>query len=249
MRTQRIMTAAVGTTAALALAACGGSESEGGGDTTSGSSETSTPTSETTSEGTTSETSTSESETGGSEDSAEDGSETTSGTSGSADGEGSTAGAAAELTKPGTELALGDPGTIPQGEGGASLTLTVTKITQGSSKDLSKLKNADDYKKYTPVYVHYEMTGTESSSQIGGDVLEDVEPVLTTGQQAPTLTIIGTSPFEKCDLNDVPDDFGPGDTATTCAVAMVTDGQEVGGAMYDSGEGEYADDGKVVWMQ
>lgn len=250
MRTRRITTAAVGAAAALALAACGSTDTEGDGGATGGSpSETGTSSSKATEEsGGSEETTTEESEESG-DDGADD-MTSDDGESGTSESEGDSATAGgAELTKPGTELALGDPGTIPQGDDGAALTLTVTEITKGSSKDLSKLENAEDYKKYTPVYVHYEMTGTESSSKLGGDVLEDVEPVLTTGQRAPTLTIVGTSPFKKCELNDVPDDFGPGDTESTCAVAMVTDGQEVGGARYDSGEGKYADDGQVVWME
>lgn len=153
------------------------------------------------------------------------------------------------MTEPGTELALGDTATIPQGDDGAMITVTVTEITEGSSADLADLKDADKYKGYTPVYVQYTMTGTDSSTELGGDILDDVDPILADGRKASTLVIIGTSPFKKCDSNSIPKDFGPGDTETTCQVAMVSSGQEVSGAQYSPYEGDYADDGAVVWKK
>lgn len=230
MTSRRMSAAGLLAVAALALTACGGSD----GDTT-----TTSTTSSATSESTQSETSSDEAtET-----------EETEPTESEDDAEGEDGAAPAGLSEPGTELAVGDTATIPQGDDGATIGLKVTEITKGSSADLSKLKDADKYKDYTPVYVQYEMSGTDSSSELGGDILDDVDPILADGRKASTLILIGTSPFEKCDSNSIPDDFGPGDTETTCQVAMVSSGQEVSGAQYSPYEGDYADDGAVVWKK
>src|SRR5699024_2786469 len=137
-----------------------------------------------------------------------------------------------KLTKPGTEIGLGDTATVPQGDDGAALTVTVTKIEKGKFKDLSMLETSEKYQADTPGCLHDEVTATNSSKDLANDILEDVDPVLTTGQKAPTLSIVSTSPFKKCELNSVPEDFGPGDTEQTCDVAMIKDGMKVGGAQY-----------------
>lgn len=228
MTSRRTSAAGLLAVAALALTACGGSDD----DTTTTSTTTSSATSESTQSETSSDDATEPEETGS-----------------EGDAEGDDDAAPAGLSEPGTELSVGDTATIPQGDDGATIGLKVTEITKGSSADLSKLKDADKYKEYTPVYVQYEMSGTDSSSGLGGDILDDVDPILADGRKASTLILIGTSPFEKCDSNSIPDDFGPGDTETTCQVAMVSSGQEVSGAQYSPYEGDYADDGAVVWKK
>lgn len=228
MTSRRMSIAGLLAGAALGLSACGGS---GADTTTTGTSSTA--------EGSASESASST--TSSSETPTEEPTESTS------DGDAEGADAPAGLTDPGTELAIGETATLPQGEGGATVTVAVTKVTKGSSADLAKLKDASKYAEYTPVYVQYEMTGTDSSNELGGDLLDDVDPILADGSKASTLAIIGTSPFKKCDRNSIPEDFGPGDTETTCQVAMVRSGQEVTGAQFAPYEGDYADDGAVVW--
>ena len=223
-----------GVTGLLAIAALGLTACGGGADPQSSS----TSSSDAAPSMSTSSTSTSSTSTSSTSTSSGEGSETS-----------PDADAPAELTAPGTELAIGKTATIPQGDEGGNVTVTVTKITKGSSADLSKLKDADKYQGFTPVYVQYEMTGTDSSADLGGDVLEDVDPILTDGRKASTLIIIGTSPFAKCDANSIPKEFGPGDAETTCQVAMVTPDQEVAGAQFAPYEGDYADDGAVVWKK
>ncbi|WP_435200418.1 hypothetical protein [Janibacter sp. GS2] len=218
--------------AALGLSACGGSDE----DTTR---ETSSTSQASPSESATSDEAT-ESEDAVDEEVAVEESE-------SSDGAG--AGGSAELTEPGTQLEVGARATIPQGDDDAAVTVTVSKVTRGTSDDLSQLEDADKYADYTPVYVQYTMTGTDSSSELGGDLLDDVDPITADGRKASTLVLIGTSPFEKCDRNSIPDDFGPGDTETTCQVAMVSGDQKITGAQFAPYEGDYADDGKVVWTQ
>lgn len=153
----------------------------------------------------------------------------------------------AELVEPGTELGLGEVATIPQGDGDGAIQLTVTEIVEGEPADLEVLDDASTYDGYTPVYVHYEMTGVEESAAVAGETIDDVDPILEDGSQGQTLVIIGTSPFEKCDRNSVPDDIAVGDTETTCDVALVKDGETVVGATYAPYEGDYADDGAVTW--
>lgn len=236
MTTRRMRAASLLAVAALGLSACGGSDDETSDDTSTSSEATQSEESATEEEATEEDAAESEETEDAEEDSGDE-------------AEGDDAAASEELTEPGTELSVGDAGTIPQGDDGGAISLTVDEITEGSAKDLEQLEDADKYKEYTPVYVQYTMTGTDSSGDLGGDILEDVDPITSDGNKAQTLVIIGTSPFEKCDSNSIPDDFGPGDTETTCQVAMLTDGQEVGGAQYAPYEGDYADDGKVVWQK
>lgn len=233
MTSRRMRAAGLLAAAALGVTACGSDEATDATPSSSATSESASPSEETSAEETPAQETTSEDTT--SPESEEE--------------EGSDDAPAAELTKPGTELKLGETAVIPQGDDGATLELTVTEVTKGSSADLSQLKDADKYKGYTPVYVQYTMTGTDSSADLGGDVLDDVDPITSDGRKASTLVIIGTSPFAKCDRNSVPDDFGPGDTETTCDVAMVQGGQEVSGAQYSPYDGDYADDGAIVWTK
>lgn len=232
MTSRRMRAAGLLAAAALGVTACGSDEATDATPSSSATSESASPSEETSAEETPAQETTSEDT-----------------TSPESEEEGSDDAPAAELTKPGTELKLGETAVIPQGDDGATLELTVTEVTKGSSADLSQLKDADKYKGYTPVYVQYTMTGTDSSADLGGDVLDDVDPITSDGRKASTLVIIGTSPFAKCDRNSVPDDFGPGDTETTCDVAMVQGGQEVGGAQYSPYDGDYADDGAIVWTK
>lgn len=232
MTSRRMRAAGLLAAAALGVTACGSDEATDATPSSSATSESASPSEETSAEETPAQETTSEDT-----------------TSPESEEEGSDDAPAAELTKPGTELKLGETAVIPQGDDGATLELTVTEVTKGSSADLSQLKDADSYKGYTPVYVQYTMTGTDSSADLGGDVLDDVDPITSDGRKASTLVIIGTSPFAKCDRNSVPDDFGPGDTETTCDVAMVQGGQEVGGAQYSPYDGDYADDGAIVWTK
>lgn len=231
MTSRRMRAAGLLAAAALGLTACGSDEATDATPSSSATSDSASPSEETSAEETPAQETTSEDTT--SPESEEDSDDAP----------------AAELTKPGTELKLGETAVIPQGDDGATLELTVTEVTKGSSADLSQLKDADKYKGYTPVYVQYTMTGTDSSTELGGDILDDVDPILADGRKASTLVIIGTSPFKKCDSNSIPKDFGPGDTETTCQVAMVSSGQEVSGAQYSPYEGDYADDGAVVWKK
>ncbi|MGO1166583.1 MAG: hypothetical protein ACTMHL_08190 [Janibacter sp.] len=250
MTTRRVRAASLLAVAALGLSACGGSDDEATTEETSSSSEAS-ETQESAADGedaaaedaADADAETADAETEDAEESGDDAKDSEGDDAQAADA------ASQELTEPGTELTVGDKATVPQGDDGAAITLTVTKITKGSAADLKKLEDADKYTDYTPVYVQYTMTGTDSSGELGGDILDDVDPITTDGAKAGTLVIIGTSPFEKCDSNSIPDDFGPGDTETTCQVAMLSAGQEIGGAQYAPYEGKYSDDGKVVWQQ
>ena len=240
MTSRRTSAAGLLAVAALAITACGGSDEDA---------TTSATTSSATSESTPSETSSDDATETEETEPTESESEDTESESEDDDAEGGDDAAPADLSEPGTELSVGDPATIPQGDDGATIGVKVTEITEGSSADLSKLKDADKYKDYTPVYVQYELSGTDSSSELGGDILDDVDPILADGRKASTLVIIGTSPFKKCDSNSIPKDFSPGETETTCQVAMVSSGQEVSGAQYSPYEGDYADDGAVVWKK
>lgn len=235
MTTRYLRTASLLAVAALSLSACGGSDDDSSEASSSEASQ-----SEESSESEATEEESTEEETE---------EETTESEDAAAEDDAAAEGGSEELTEPGTELEVGKTATVPQGDDGGTITVTVSKITKGTAADLEQLEDADKYTDYTPVYVEYTMTGTDGSGELGGDILDDVDPITSDGNKAGTLVIVGTSPFEKCDSNSIPDDFGPGDTETTCQVAMLSSGQEIGGAQYAPYEGDYADDGKVVWKQ
>lgn len=153
------------------------------------------------------------------------------------------------LTAPGTELKVGDTATIPQGKEGDTVKVTVSKITEGSSSDLSHLEDAHKYTDYTPVYIQYEITGTDNSSNMEYRTPDGFRPVLSDGRRAGSLTIIGTQKFDKCDSNSFPKGFGEGDKLMDCDIAMLASGQELGGAEFAPYDGEYSDSGKIVWKQ
>ena len=176
-----------------------------------------------------------------------DGSTDSSTTDGSSSDSSSTDGGSTSLTPPGTQLKIGETATIPQGKNDVPVTMTVSSITKGSYADLSHLKDADKYKGYTPYYVHYTMTGTEASKELGYHLINYVRPVLPDGRNAGSLVIIGK--FDKCDGNSMPKDFGPGQTSTDCDIAMVPDGQELGGAEFSPYDGPYEESGKVTWTE
>lgn len=161
--------------------------------------------------------------------------------------DGSSDGGSTSLTPPGTQLKVGETATIPQGKDDVPVTMTVSSITKGSYADLSQLKNADKYAGYTPYYVNYTMTGTDASKKLGYHMLEYVRPVLPDGRTAGSLVVIGK--FDKCDGDSMPKDFGPGQTSTDCDIAMLPDGQELGGVEFEPYDGPYEDSGKVMWTQ
>lgn len=156
-------------------------------------------------------------------------------------------GGTTSLTAPGTQLKVGDKATVPQGDEGGTVQVTVSKITEGSFADLAHLEDADEYAGYTPYYVEYTITGTDSSSVLEYSLLDDVHPITSDGNRAGSLVVLGT--FDKCDPNSFPKGFGPGDTVTDCDIAMLSEGQELGGAMFQQFEGDYTDANRIVWEE
>lgn len=156
------------------------------------------------------------------------------------------------VTAPGTELAIGDTAVLPLTygtDGTATVEVTVTGITEGTSADLeaAKVKNAADL---TPFYIQLDMeilsVGPEGfgSYSAGSDF-----DGLTGDTKAGSLIIIGG--FAPCDSGGFEFDSAVGDTAQSCVPALATKGSVVDGVQFSGGPDDAGydqfDGEPVVW--
>ncbi len=156
-----------------------------------------------------------------------------------------------DVTAPGTELAIGDTAVLPLTygtEGTATVEVTVTGITEGTSQDLveAQVEEAQDY---TPFYIQIEMEILEVGPKgFGGYTPGSDFDGLIGDQDAGTLIVFGD--FGPCESGGFEYDSAVGDTATSCVPALATKGSVVDGAKFSGGTEEYDQfDGEpVVWQ-
>lgn len=158
----------------------------------------------------------------------------------------------ASVTAPGTELSIGDTAVLPLTygtDGTATVEVTVTGITEGTSADLkaAEVKNADDF---TPFYINLDMeilsVGEEGfGSYTAGSDFDG----LTGDTKAGSLIIIGE--FAPCDGGGFEFDSAVGDTAKSCVPALATKGSVVDGVQFSGGPDDAGydqfDGEPVVW--
>lgn len=176
--------------------------------------------------------------------------------------EGSAAGAA-ELSPPGTELAVGEPGTIhvqalEEGDefyGYAVLETTVTEIEQGDPAVFEQFENAEEFEGLVPYYIRAEHV----IQSIEGEPNANMTPVLAGVYEngTPAGVAISFGGFGDVCSSELYPELAEGEVATTCTVALAEEGgREVAGAEW-SGD-DYADgygdenaysDEPVTWMQ
>lgn len=156
------------------------------------------------------------------------------------------------MTAPGTKLSIGDTAVLPLTygtDGTATVEVTVTGITEGTSADLeaAEVKNADDF---TPFYINLDMeilaVGEEG---FGGYTAGSDFDGLTGDTKAGSLIIIGD--FAPCDGGGFEFDSAVGDTAKSCVPALATKGSVVDGVQFSGGPDDAGydqfDGEPVVW--
>jgi hypothetical protein len=145
------------------------------------------------------------------------------GTSSSAAGAATSSGA---ITQPGTTLKLGDTATVPfkspastsNGPPPYKLQVTVQSITKASISDFKGIQLDATEKAGTPYYVRFKVMNV-GDGDIGTYAEGAISGVDNTGQQAQSVTFIGT--FPPCNDADQPKPFTRGKTWSTCQVYLV----------------------------
>ncbi len=161
-------------------------------------------------------------------------------------------GTSGEVTAPGTELAIGDTAVLPMTygtEGTATVELTVTGITEGTSADLEAAK-VEKAKDYTPFYINIEMKILETGPQgFGGYTPGSDVDGLIGDTSAGSLIVFGD--FAPCPSGGFEYDSAVGDTATSCVPALATKGSVVDGVQFNGGPDDAGydqfDGQPVVW--
>jgi hypothetical protein len=151
---------------------------------------------------------------------------TPAGTSSSPAGAATTSGG---ITQPGTTLKLGDTATVPfkspastsNGPPPYKLQVTVQSITKASMSDFKGIQLDATEKAGTPYYVRFKVTNV-GDGDIGTNAEGAISGVDNTGQQAQSVTFIGT--FPPCNDADQPKPFTRGKTWSTCQVYLVPGG-------------------------
>jgi hypothetical protein len=163
---------------------------------------------------------------------------TSSGAAASAGGTSSSAGASAPaggITKPGTTLKIGQTAIVPfqspaQTSNAAppyKLQVTVESITKASISDFKGIQLDATEKAGTPYYLRFKVTNI-GTGDIGTNAEAAVSGLDNTGQEAESVTFIGT--FPPCNDADAPKPFTHGKTWSTCQVYLVPGG--ITGATY-----------------
>ncbi len=140
------------------------------------------------------------------------------------------------ITPPGTKLSVGQTATVPfQSPSGSpsapapyKLQVTVESITKGSLSDFKGIQLDATEKASTPYYVRFKITNV-GSGDVGSNAEAAISGVDNTGQDATSVTFIGS--FPPCNDTDAPKPFTHGKTWSTCQVYMVPGG--ITGADYN----------------
>ncbi|MGM1030380.1 MAG: hypothetical protein ACQEWM_11035 [Actinomycetota bacterium] len=163
--------------------------------------------------------------------------------------------ATGELTPPGTELAFGEPATVPFSSGtdvvDVPLTVTVTGVEEGAIADYEAAGLEQDFidqlAGYTTYYVTVEATKADpAAAELAFTALyTDMGALDSNGQRMQTVSLIGE--FEPCNTASIPPEIDEGATVTTCFIVAGTDAVEFGSATYEPYEGDYSpSDGEPV---
>ncbi len=129
-----------------------------------------------------------------------------------------------ELTPGGTELAVGEPGTVVVDLGGAAasaVTVEVSAVDRGTMRDFRFFSLDETVRASTPYYVRATVTN-EGPAGLGG-----VSVPLLAHSDADTVypasELVGS--FEPCPTSTVPESFLAGSSADVCLVFLVPEGE------------------------
>lgn len=131
-----------------------------------------------------------------------------------------------ELTPGGTELTIGEPGTVVLDLGGtasSAITVEVTDVTVGTMRDFRFFSLDDAVRSSTPYYVSATVTN-EGPAGLGGVSIpllahSDADTVY------PASELVGT--FEPCPTATVPESFLAGSSAELCLVFLLPEGESL----------------------
>ncbi|MEU8635325.1 hypothetical protein AB0C38_24445 [Amycolatopsis sp. NPDC048633] len=158
--------------------------------------------------------------------------------------ESSTAAAApaGDVTKPGTELKLGERAVVPFKYGtskSGTIAITVTAIEKGANADLAKY--GDKAKGITPFYLRATVENVD-----GADLAYSSVSLRALGADGRSTGVIITGSTDQCKSGTAGKDFTKaGAKFETCTLQGAREGSEVGAATFDKGDGY--DKSPLVW--
>ncbi|WP_284740180.1 hypothetical protein [Amycolatopsis sp. RTGN1] len=162
----------------------------------------------------------------------------------SASPESSTAAAApaGDVTKPGTELKLGERAVVPFKYGttkSGTIAITVTAIEKGANADLAKY--GDKAKGITPFYLRATVENVD-----GADLAYSSVSLRALGTDGRSTGVIITGSTDQCKSGTAGKDFTKaGAKFETCTLQGAREGSEVAAATFDKGDGY--DKSPLVW--
>ena len=123
------------------------------------------------------------------------------------------------LTDPGASLDIGEPATAvyDDPQRASVLTVRVTKVAEGSVKDLKGFVLSAKDRSSTPYYVS--ATVTNQGPQQLGQTSVPLYGLDSTGTALPPTSMVGD--FERCAGGPLPTGFAPGDSVATCLVYLI----------------------------
>ncbi|MEQ6900463.1 hypothetical protein [Nocardioides sp. YIM 152588] len=160
------------------------------------------------------------------------------------------AGDSGALTRPGSELRLGESAILPfsAGDGDSRVRLAVERIERGSAADLAELGLGDQADGYVPYYVRFSVTGVAGSDDLASrSINESVKGVLDDGAAAQTLYVIGD--WDHCTAVSFPPGFVDGRTISSCVPYLAAEPEAVTTAVFAPPTGAYssAEGNPVRW--
>ena len=133
------------------------------------------------------------------------------------------------LTKPGTELTVGEtahvtykPLTATDDKNLFKVDATAVKIEKGSIDDFKNISLDESQKASTPYYVTVKIENTGEEIPLGdqeGDPDLKFGAIDDRGQEQPSITFIGD--FERCADADAPEPFAKGKSYESCLAFLV----------------------------
>jgi hypothetical protein len=149
----------------------------------------------------------------------------------------------AELTAPGTQLAIGESANIPVGysdEPGV-VAVTVDGIEAGSADDRATLGVEDD-QPGDLFYLTMTVENVGSPEDLGSFMPGRTEMFALTSDGEPATPVAKFSAFAPCE-NEDPSELAIGETVTTCEIFLAPSGSEVTSAAFAAAY----DDEPIVW--
>lgn len=129
-----------------------------------------------------------------------------------------------------TDVAVGDAAsiTLSAGQRSGEASVTVTKVRQGTIKDLSDFVLDRRTRRSTPYYADVRVENTSDTNLVGATV--PLWGLDSDGTVLPPAQIRGT--FGKCNNTPMPKGFGKGKRSKTCLLFLVPRGRQLEAVQY-----------------